>query len=174
MKRSVILYIAASLDGKVAKKNGDLNWLYQTENDGDNGYYAFMKQVDTTIMGRTTYDEVLGFDVPFPYDDYENYVVTSHAPKEGHPEVTFVDGDIVHLVENLKEKEGKDIFLIGGGNLIAQFLEKDLVDELILSVAPVLIGEGVPLFSGNYLEKRFKLSELRQYKDLVQMHYVAE
>lgn len=171
MKRKIILYIASSLDGYIAKPDGGLDWLINSENDGDNGLHAFMERIDTTIMGRTTYDEVLGFDVPFPYVGYENYVFTSHPPENDENGVHFINGDIKAFISTLKKTAGKDIFLIGGSQIIAEFLELELVDEIILSIAPVLIGKGIPLFTGNYIEQRYKLDQIRQYNELVQIHY---
>lgn len=171
MDRKIILYNASSLDGYIAKPDGDLDWLINSENDGDNGLFAFMGQIDTTIMGRTTYDEVLGFDVPFPYVGYENYVFTNHPPVNDENGVHFIKGDIKAFISTIKKTAGKDIFLIGGSQIITEFLALDLIDEIILSIAPVLIGKGIPLFAGDYLEKRYKLDQVRQYKELVQIHY---
>jgi dihydrofolate reductase len=146
-KRKVILYLAASLDGFIATKEHKLDWLFEVEGDGDNGYSKFAETVDTVLIGRTTYDWVMEQENgKFPYPDKESYVFsrTEHAPTEY---VQFVDGDLTGFIQKLKAREGKDIWLVGGGELIHSFLAEDLIDELMITVAPIILGSGIPLFA---------------------------
>ena len=122
--KKVILYIAASIDGYIARTDGNVDWLhdpdYIVEGD-DMGYGAFYASIDTTLMGNATYQEVLGFDVPFPYPDKKNYAF-SRSEKENDENVEYVSGDIVAFMNQLKTQPGKDIWLIGGGKINTLFL----------------------------------------------------
>src|SRR5687768_2207279 len=112
--RKVILYIATSLDGFIAKPDGDINWLLQVEReDEDYGYYKFMNTVDTVIMGRKTYDKVLSIVPEYPHKEKKSYIITrTSRPSEGN--LVFYTGDVKSLVEELKSKKGKNIYLDGG------------------------------------------------------------
>lgn len=163
--RKIILYVAISLDGKIAKLDGDVKWLESIPNPDqlDYGYVAFNEKIDTTIMGNKTYEEILGFDVPFPYPDKKNYVLTRQAGKIDTEFVTFVSGDVLNFVKKLKTEKGKDIWLIGGSEVTTLFFNEDLVDELFIFVMPIVIGAGIPLFGDYPIERPLQLMETKAY-----------
>lgn len=141
--RNVKLYIACSLDGYIAGPDGNLDWLIHDTTDY--GYDEFYSSVDVTLSGYKTYELTLTFD-KFPYPGKANYVFTRNHVNEKHPEVQFLNTDIKEFVHRLKNENGKDIWLIGGGELIREFIRLDLIDEYIIFRTASLIGEGIPLF----------------------------
>jgi dihydrofolate reductase len=144
-----ILYIATTLDGKIARKDGSLDWLNElaNQNNTDHGYGKFLSSIGTTIMGRNTYKEILGFGVEWPYIGMNSYIVTTDNDfKSSTPDTFIVSSNLTEFVIELKKKNEKDIWLIGGGKLIASFLKYDLLDSMILTLIPTTIGEGIPLF----------------------------
>ncbi len=145
--RKIIIYIAISLDGKIADANGGVAWLDDIPNPEktDYGYTGFHKTIDTTIMGNKTYQQVLGFDVKFPYMDTKNYVITRDQSLKSDEHVTFISENIVAFFHELKRKPGKNIWCIGGGELIALMLNHELIDELLIFIMPVILGQGIPL-----------------------------
>ena len=149
LMRKVKLYIAISLDGFIARKDGALDWLEGIPNPDqlDYGYQAFYDSVDTVLMGRLTYEEILGFDVDWPYGNCKTGVFSRNPDLAlTTPQTQLVSGDIKNYITELKQQEGKDIWLVGGGSLLTAFLNKSVVDEMIISIAPVIIGDGLPLF----------------------------
>jgi dihydrofolate reductase len=144
-KNNVILYIAMSLDGYIARLDGAVDWLDGVEGEGDNGYGEFYSQVGTVVMGRKTYEEVLKLTNEFPYAGKNCYVL-SRQSQESTSHVTFTDEDPETLVPRLKKDSDGYVWLVGGGQLVQQFLEKKLIDDLELYIIPKLIGEGIPLF----------------------------
>lgn len=163
--RRLILYIAQSLDGKIARLNGDVDWLDQfnaVENE-DYGYAAFLETVDTTLMGNRTYEKVLTFGIDFPYADKENYVFTRQKGKQDTEYVKFIGDDIAAFVAGIKQEEGKNIWLIGGSEINTVLFNAGLIDELRLFTMPVTLGEGIPLFAEGVTEKSLKLVEVSTY-----------
>lgn len=156
----VVLYIAMSLDGKIARRDDQLDWLFAVEGDGDNGYAEFFKTIGAVIMGRKTYEEVLRLETDYPYPDIPNYIMTRNADRHAE-HVTFTDEPIEQLVERIKQETSKDIWLIGGGEVIKAAIEHDLIDSYKIAVAPVVLGGGIPLFPEGTKETRLKLIHLR-------------
>ena len=161
MKNKVRVYIATSLDGFIAGENDDLSWLPQPESGDDEaspssgsdpggvGFDEFLEGIGALLMGRRTYDVVRGFDVPWPYGE-KPVLVATKRPLDADPPKTVcaVEGSIVDVIREAKAAAGnKDVYL-DGGVLIRQALEQDLVDEMIVSIVPVALGKGVPLFAG--------------------------
>lgn len=171
--RQIILYIAASLDNYIARKNGDIKWLYSPEyimHNEDYGYTDFYKTIDTTLMGNNTCKVVLDFAGPFPYPDKKNYVFSRTTANQDTEYVKFITGDIVEFVRKLKTDKGKDIWLIGGGQINSLFLRNDLIDKIILTLFPLTLGNGIPLFDGQTKESKFDLEAIRSYNNgLVQL-----
>ncbi len=152
--RKVILYIASSLDGYIAGPENQLDFLFH---DQDFGYENFLPTIDTTLMGYKTYQEVLGFDVPFPYPDKTNYVFSRQSrPASQHP-VTFVQEDPATFIRQLKQGSGGKIWAVGGGQLNGLLLEAGLIDEVELYLHPIALGSGIPLFKGAYAPQAFRL-----------------
>jgi len=170
--RKLILYIAASLDAYIARPDGDTSWLHDerfTLEGEDFGYSALLQSIDTTLMGHSTYQVILGFDMPFPYADKVNYVFSrSSQPNAAH--VRFVGEDAVAFVRQLKQEPGQDIWLIGGGQINTLLLNAGLIDEFILTYVPVILGSGIPLFAAGAQEKQLRVVERKNYpNDFVQL-----
>lgn len=174
MRRKVILYTAQSIDGYIAKENGAIDWLEKEEfglDSEDFGYKNFYDSVDTTIMGKNTYDQIRGFDGPFPYSDKKNFVLTHHIDLDDH--VSPTQEDLTVLIPSLQAQEGKNIWLVGGGIINAEFAKLGLIDELILTIIPTALGKGVSLFEELELDVLFDLSSVRSYENgFVQLRYV--
>ena len=170
--RKVILYIAASLDGYIAKPGDDLGFLsiVQSE-DEDYGYSEFINRVDTVIMGRKTYDWVMSQVPEFPHADKVSYIVT-RTPKDPVGRTNFYTGDLKVLISSLKNKAGKNIFIDGGAEVVNELVKDNLIDEFIISIIPVLLGDGTKLFKDGRAEQKLKLVEARSFDTgLVQLHY---
>ena len=155
--RKVILYIASSLDGYIAKENNDLDWLgIVNDPPEDYGYHDFVNTVDTVIMGRKTYDKVLGFGIEFPHKDRKCYVIS--RTKTGNDEnVTFYNGDIKSLIDDLLQQQGKDIFIDGGAEIVNELMKLGLIDKYIISIIPVFLGSGISLFQNGRPQMQLKL-----------------
>lgn len=173
--RKVILYIAQSLDGYIAGPNNELDWLMSlpNPNNTDHGYNAFYKSTDAAIMGRGTFNVVDGFDEPWPYKGKMSYVVTSLVPDSNeNPDLKFISEDLVTFVKDLQNQPGKDIWLIGGGKLISSFLNLNLLDTMIISMIPKIIGDGIPLFDGKPKASDWKLVDSQSFDTgVVNLHY---
>lgn len=171
--RKLTLFIATSLDGYIATKEDSLEWLFAVDGEGDNGYSAFYETIDTIILGKRTYQWLLDFEseeFPFPYKDKECYVFTnSNLPVHEH--ATFINEDVTPFLQKLKEKPGKNIWLVGGGELIHSFYEKDLIDEIIVTVSPVLLGNGIPLFKESTHSLNLTLKKAQTFNQFVELHY---
>lgn len=170
--RKVILYIAMSLDGYIAKPNDDLSFLNSVQKEGeDYGYFDFIKSVDTVILGRKTYDWVMKHVDEFPHKDKTTYIITRHY-KASEGNLHYYNGSLKELITKLKSEKGKTIFCDGGSQVVNALLKEKLIDELIISVIPVLLGEGTQLFKDGRPEQSLKLISSRSYeKGLVQLHY---
>jgi dihydrofolate reductase len=166
--RKIILYIASSLDGYIARKNGDVDWLFT---DADYGYTEFLASVDATLMGHATYKQVLTFG-EFPYKDKLNYVFTRQLNLNNDENVEYVSGNIVAFTQNLKAQKGGNIWLIGGSQIINVLLRANLVDEIILSIHPIILGSGIPLFAEQEHSHSLELTNTMAYPSgLVQVNY---
>lgn len=160
------LYIACSLDGYIAREDGKLDWLDAIPNPdkSDFGYFDFYAGVDIVVMGRGTYEEVLGFDVDWPYPDRKTYVTTTNETLETPtPNTGLVQNIDKEFIGQLKAESQKNIWLCGGGQVIKSFLELGAVDEMILSIVPTLIGAGLPLFPRGTRETSFDLVDTKSY-----------
>ena len=170
MSREVILYIAASLDGFIAKEDDDLQWLEETEGEGDNGYSEMYDSIDTTIMGKRTYDYVMEHAEAFPYPDKKNYVFSTSV--QGSTEyVDFVHEDVVAFTKKLKEQQGSKIWMVGGSDILDAFIKENLIDEYIITVTPHILGAGIPLFRGNNPQIDLVLVDTICFGQFVQLHY---
>jgi len=169
------LYIATSLDGRIARKNGSLDWLFAIPNPGqiDHGYNEFLSGIGTTIMGRKTYDEILGFGLEWPYKGINSYVASTNLKFEvSSPETYQTPADMVSFVGELKKNSDKDIWLIGGGQLITLFLNNNLIDSMILSIIPIILGDGIELFPNKPKETNWTLVNAEKFETgIVNLHY---
>jgi len=171
--RKVILYIAMSLDGFIAKPDGDISFLSQVEQEGeDYGYSAFTETADTVILGRKTYDKVLSMGFDLHYGERKVYVLTRN-PHPATEKITFFSGNIPELFSSLKSQSGKNIYCDGGAETVQQLLQEDLIDEFIISIIPVLLGNGIRLFEKDFPEQKLQLAKSKSFeKGLVQLHYI--
>ncbi|EIM08548.1 Enzyme of dihydrofolate reductase family protein [Planococcus antarcticus DSM 14505] len=170
-ERKIICYIAASLDGYIATEDDSLEWLFEVEGESDAGYAEFLKTIDVVVMGRRTYDWVMEAENgKFPHQDMTRYVFTSSGVEENEF-VKFMDQDIASFAKALKANPGKDIWVIGGSNLLHGFVKENLIDEWIISIAPVLIGKGIPLFQELDFKTHLKLNSVKSYGQFAQLHY---
>ena len=137
------------LDGYIADLNGGVSWLdsgADAENTED-GYEAFLQKIDTVVMGYNTYRQVAEELSPgkWVYSGMMSYVLT-HRKMDDLPEIRFVHQNVGRLLQRLKQQEGRDIWLCGGANVVGQCLEQDLIDEFHITMIPILLGRGIPLF----------------------------
>lgn len=170
--RKVILYIATSLDGYIAKPNDDLSFLSIVEKDGeDYGYTNFIKTIDTVIVGRKTYDWVIKAVGHFPHADKKAYIITrTKRPSIGN--TVFYSDSLMQLITKLKTENGKNIFCDGGAEIVNELLKNNLIDEFIVSVVPIIIGNGIRLFKDGIPEQQLELVNAKSYDSgLVQLHY---
>ncbi len=171
----VIIYIAASLDGYIARKNDDISWLDAYQKVGeDYGYANFIKTIGTAIMGARTYAQSLKH--PERMLKMKTYVLShKQMPVQDGFDVTFYKGNLKKLVEKIKTENEKDIWIVGGGKVVSSFLNEGLVDEVLHFVVPVLIGNGIPLYSTSLKETKFMLLESKKYKSgIVKLHYALK
>lgn len=171
-ERKVILYIAMSADGYIAKTDGDLKFLNVVEKENeDYGYQKFIETIDTVILGRKTYDKVLDMGFDFSHTDKESYIIT-RTPRPSIGNINFYSGNLKELVTNLKNREGKNIFIDGGAEIVNILMQDDLIDEFVISLIPVFLGSGIRLFNDNRPESSLKLINSQSFeKGLVQLHY---
>jgi dihydrofolate reductase len=165
--RNVVLYIATSLDGYIAGPAGEIDWLFT---DQDYGYTEFFAGVDTVIMGRKTYEVSLGFgDYPYPGT---RGIVFSRTRRGSDANVTFAAGDIATTLSELKRAPGKNIWLVGGGEIVAECVAHDLIDEFLLFVHPIILGRGIPLFAPGLPRRTLQLVNCASFDSgLVQLSY---
>ncbi len=172
MPRKLILYIATSLDGYIAKPNDDLSFLSIVQKDGeDYGYSEFVSSIDTVILGRKTYDWIMAVVDEFPHMDKISYIITrTERPSIGN--INFYNGTLNSLVKKLKSEKGKNIFIDGGAEIVHELLKANLIDEFIISIIPILVGDGIKLFADGRPELKLKLVTLKKFETgLIQMHY---
>jgi dihydrofolate reductase len=170
-KRKVISYIAMSLDGYIAKTDGDISFLSKVEKKGeDYGYSDFIKTIDTIIVGRKTYEKTLSLGFEYPGD--KNIFVITRNVKPSHGRINYYSGSLSKLVSELRNKNGKNIFCDGGSEIINELLHDNLIDEFIISIIPLILGDGISLFKNGNPQLNLKLINCEKFdKDLVQLHY---
>jgi len=163
--KQIKLYIAASLNGKIARPDGNVDWLEKLPNPDktDHGYAEFYDSIDTTIQGGKTYRQIIGWDIEFPYIGKTNYVITRNQNLKKNDHVKFVTENPVEFFQNLKKQEGKDIWLIGGGQVNTLFLNAGLIDEIRVFIMPIILPDGIELFEMLPDEKMLKLKATKEY-----------
>lgn len=169
-----MFYGAVSLDGYLARRNHDLDWLYASDHGGELTYDEFFETIGTILMGRKTYDmimkEIQKDGSPFPYHGRPCYVF-SRSRTGATPDVRFVGDDVVRFTQGLKDQGGGSIWIVGGGEVLSPLLHADLVDEFIIQVAPFIIGDGIPLFTPGDFDIRLQLTDVRRYKQMAELRY---
>ncbi|MEY8749730.1 dihydrofolate reductase family protein [Alkalicoccobacillus gibsonii] len=173
--RNVVLFIATSLDGYIATEEERLEWLFEVEGEGDNGFSDFYSTIDTVIMGRKTYDWIANVDnmEEYSYKDKKGFVIT-RSSMEKDQYTTFGNPDLEPFINQLKQQDGKKIWLVGGGQLVTTFLEKELIDEVFITVAPTIIGKGIPLFNQGEYQSKLQLEGVKTFNQFVELHYTVK
>ena len=172
-KRRIIVHIATSADGYIARPDGNIEWL--TDRPAPKGFYGintFMRTIDTTVFGRKTYDA--GVQMGATFDGKMRTVVFSRrpAPPAAPQGVEFTSEPVGRFVSRLREAPGKNVWLMGGGDLIASFLDEGAIDEFFISVVPVFIGQGIPLIAPRHRHVPLQLRATKSFPDgIVQLHY---
>jgi len=164
--KKIIVYIASSLDGYIARENGDIDWLPKNT---ASGYDEFYKTIDTVVMGKNTYNQVLTFG-GYPYKDKSSYVFTRNNDQTKDENTEFVSDVDKFVKKNISNSE-KNIWLVGGAEIISSFLNRGFVDEIILSIIPVVLGKGISLFKNIQNEVKLELIKTTDYDKLVELHY---
>lgn len=164
--KKVILYIAASLDGRIAEPDGGIEWLseFPITEEMNYGYKEFMDSIDTIVMGGRSWRELSNMDAMGAYADKAVYVISHHdwGEKEN---IKFITEDVIERIIALRNEPGKNIWLFGGGELVSILLSADLIDEMYISYIPVILGKGIPLFPDNPKESKWKLENSVNYKN---------
>lgn len=165
---AVYFYGCVTLDGYLAARDHSLDWLHETGTAGETGYDDFYKTMDITLMGRRTFRELERAGEPASfYPTTENYVFTHR--ELSCPGFTAVSGDAAKFVKGLKAD--RNVWVVGGNTVLAPLLSRDLVDHLIVQVAPVLLGAGIPLFTQEEGLRRFRLEDVRRYGQFAELVY---
>ncbi len=174
----VILYIATSVDGYIARRDGAVDWLDSAAEPAggrveDYGYGEFIAGVGAVLMGRVTYAQIRAFGGAYPYPNAAGYVFSRTRAGEQDDHVRFVDGsDPAGLVARLKREQDKNLWLVGGGQLVREFLRLDLIDRIELFILPVILGDGIPLFPPATPQRNLKLESCQRYATgLAQLTY---
>jgi len=167
MPRKVILGFGISLDGYIARRNGDLDFL-AIDKEGEAVMADFFAKIDTTIMGRKTASGWVRMresgEIP-ETPGMSNYVISRRWKPGKREGFEVVNGPLTPFVKKLKRRPGKDIYLGGGGELARSFLQEDLVDELFIGFGPILLGDGIPAFPGKFPQRDFTLTECKSYSN---------
>lgn len=167
------VYIAASLDGYIARPDGDLDWLTEFPNHTkqDYGYNEMLASVDAVIMGGRTYHELSCMDILWPYKDKKTFVV-SHKAIDTSENIEFITNNIIGQISDIKNRNSKDCWLTGGGELITMCLNAGLIDEMQICYIPVILGSGIPLFPNKPKESNWGLTEHIAYTSgIIKLNY---
>ena len=169
-----ILYTAVSIDGYIADRSGNIDFLDQPQfqiPEEDYGYNDFLKSVDTIIMGYRTYLQIINFEGEFPYKGKHTIVLSrdENITVADEEIEVFTDSSIT-LLRDLKKK-GKKIWIVGGGATNARFHSAELIDEMILTIIPTTLGKGIPLFRDNEGKSNWTTKNVTSYPNgLIQVH----
>ena len=179
MKSKCFVYIATSLDGFIAKPDGDIEWLHNPEygpmDEGGLSYEQFITDIDAIVMGRNTFEKVLEFD-SWPYDGTTVVVLTNRpieVPGELQEKVITASGEPEHVIQEMTGKGFRNLY-IDGGLTIQRFLAAGLIDEVTITQIPIILGDGIPLFGKMEKEIPLTLIDSTVYKNgFVQFRYVV-
>jgi dihydrofolate reductase len=173
-QRKIIVYIATSVDGYIARSDGGVDWLNRPQPKGGYGMNAFARSIDTVLWGRKTYDFAVKMGGLGAYGNLKHYVFSRQPPSDPLPEVEFVSGSIPEFVAKLRERKGKNIWMMGGASIIASFLDSGTIDEFSIHVIPVMIGEGIPLVAPRHRNIPLELISARSFQDgVVHLNYTV-
>jgi len=177
-QRRIIVYIAISADGYIARSDGSVDWLNRPRPKGNYGMGEFLRSIDTILWGRKTYDQAMawtggkGLGVG---PRIKNYVFSHRPPTAPARGVEFINEPVGTFARRLRAEKGKNIWMMGGGGLIASFLDAGEIDEFSIHVIPTFIGEGIPLIQPRHRLVRLKLRSVRRFPDgVMHLHYQVE
>ena len=180
-KRKIIVYIATSADGYIARPDGDVEWLNRRPDTVDYGMTRFYSTIDTILWGRKTYDWLIDYHRKAGKTDglfdtnVANYVFSRKPPRRPAPGTEFVTEPVRAFARRLRATPGKHIWMMGGGGLIASFLDAGEIDEFDIHVIPVFIGKGIPLAAPRHRDVPLHLRSSRKYPDgVVRLRYEVE
>jgi len=166
--KKVIVYIAQSLDGYIASKDGSVAWLDIFNTGTDYGFSEFIRGIDTVVQGNTTYQQFKSKHI-----GKNNYVFSENADSLSEEGVVFVKGSIKKFINSLDKKNHKNIWLVGGANLLSGFLNEKIVDELIIFIMPIVLKDGIPLFKNLETSPQISLKSIKKYQNgVVVLHYI--
>jgi len=179
LRSKVTLHVVSSLDGFIAKKDNSVSWLHNSSGAYEAGVSiseaeaaAFVKAIDCYVLGSRTYEHAL--ELGWPYGDTPTVVVTGRKLPSTRTSVEFYSGDLKTLLDEQLAPRYRNIWLVGGAMLSQRFLELGLVDEIRLTIAPILLGDGLRLFGGSMREEKWDLKNLVAYKNgFVELSYSA-
>jgi len=178
--RKIIVYIAVSADYYIARPDGGIDWLNRPHPKGDYGMPAFFKSIDTILWGRKTYTQAMdmGLKLSVYGPGVKNYIfsrqpaVSGESQSKAQPGVEFVKEPIKQFAQKLRAQPGKDIWMMGGGEITAAFLDEGEIDEFSIHVIPVLIGEGIPLIAPRHRNINLELLSTKKFSDgVVHLNY---
>ena len=171
-QRKIIVYIATSADGYIARPDGNVDWLNRPMPKGGYGMSAFARSIDTILWGRKTYDFAAKMGGVGPYGKVKHYAFSRQPPSDPLPGVEFVSESIPEFVGKLQAMRGKNIWMMGGAGIIASFLDAGAIDEFSIHIIPVMIGEGIPLVAPRHRNIPLELISARSFPDgVVQLNY---
>jgi dihydrofolate reductase len=188
-KRKIIVYIATSADGYIARHDGNVDWLNRPGPPNDYGMDAFYKSIDTVIWGRKTYEPILQKfasrktrstsskkpKAKKSRSRISNYIFSRQPPKVFPPGAEFVTEPIKTFARRLRSEPGKDIWMMGGAGIIGSFLDEGEIDEFIIHVMPIMIGEGIPLVEPRHRSIEMELLSTKSWPDgVVRLHYAVQ
>jgi len=172
-QRKIIVNIATSADGYVARPDGNLDWL--TERPAPKGFYGlpeFERSIDAKILGRKTFDRSLELGARFGAGTVHYVFSRRRPPASLPPGVKFVTEPIAAFAEHIRGQAGKNVWMMGGGDIIGSFVDEGAIDEFVITVVPIFIGEGIPLLAPRHREVPLRLLGVQQFPDgVVQLHY---
>ena len=172
--RRLKYYVACSIDGFIAREDGSLD-DFPTDPEHVADFFEALRSFDVVLMGRKTYEVGLRAGVTNPYPAMKQYVFSRTLKQSPDPNIEIVTENAAERVKALRNEPGKDIWLCGGGDLATTLFTADLIDEIILKVNPLLLGSGIPFFSGDVRTAQLELSESKIYRcGVAVLHYQAK
>jgi dihydrofolate reductase len=172
--RKTIVYIATSADGYIARPDGDVGWLDRPRPKGNYGMSRFVENIDTILWGRKTYEKgiAMGMKAGGFGKGIKNYVFSRHAQRRPLPGFQFVNEPVKQFAQRLRAQAGKNVWMMGGGEIIGSFLDEGQIDEFSIHVIPILIGEGIPLVAPRHRSVPLKLLSAKTFPNgVVHLNY---
>ncbi len=165
--KEIVLYIATSIDGYIAREDGSIDWLNEFE-DSDYDFYKFYSTVDVCVLGRTTYEQIVHVLSPdiWPYQDKETFVLSSTNIEDENVQSLTVD-ELIKVMENMSGR----VWIVGGSSTLRFFLENNWVDKMILTTIPILLGKGISLFKEIDDVQRFEIESVGRYNNMTEVTY---